>query len=175
MGVGWYWAEFDAPSHWAGRCVRIEFEAVFHTAKVWLNGATAWRASGRGYTAFILDATPALRLDTRNFLAVKVDNSFTPTSFPATGLTTGRRTGESLARKFARYSQPYIDRLWIDAIPNLDAGRTPLQIRATVRNTSDSAQQLTLSYQVLEEGSGVALARVERAGEVRLEPRRAKR
>src|SRR5579863_8576484 len=26
MGVGWYWTEFEAPWHWAGLWVRIEFE-----------------------------------------------------------------------------------------------------------------------------------------------------
>ena len=76
MGVGWYWAEFDAPAHWASRWVRIEFEAVFHTAKVWLNGQLLGEHPGRGYTAFTFDATPALRFDARNFLTVKVDNSF---------------------------------------------------------------------------------------------------
>jgi len=38
QGVAWYWAGFDAPAEWAERTVRIEFEAVFHSAKVWLNG-----------------------------------------------------------------------------------------------------------------------------------------
>ena len=76
MGVGWYWTEFDAPAHWAGQWVRIEFEAVFHTAKVWLNGKLLGEHPGRGYTAFTFDATPALRFDAANVLAVKVDNSF---------------------------------------------------------------------------------------------------
>src|ERR1017187_6879803 len=35
MGVGWYRRSFDAPAGWADRAVRIEFEAVFHTATVW--------------------------------------------------------------------------------------------------------------------------------------------
>jgi len=39
-----------------------------------------------------------------------------------------------------------------------------------VRNAGKGPQQLTFEYQVLQEGSGVALAGVERAGEVRLEP-----
>jgi beta-glucuronidase len=174
MGVGWYWTEFDAPAHWAGQCVRIEFEAVFHTAKVWLNGNLLGEHPGRGYTAFTFDATPALRFGAANILAVKVDNSFNADILPRSKSYDWAPDG-GITRPVNLLVTPsaYIDRLWIDAIPDLDAGHTPLQIRATVRNTGDRAQPLTLSYHVLEEGSGVALGRVERAGEVRLEPRAA--
>ena len=106
MGVGWYWTEFDAPSHWAGRCVRIEFEAVFHTAKVWLNGQLLGEHPGRGYTAFTFDATPALRFDGRNFLAVKVDNSFNGRhASPQQVLRLGSGRRHHSSRKFARYPQ----------------------------------------------------------------------
>ena len=171
MGVGWYWAEFDAPSHGAGRCVRIEFEAVFHTAKVWLNGKLLGEHPGRGYTAFTFDATPALRLDAPNFLAVKVDNSFNADILPRNRSYDWAQDG-GITRPVSLLVTPsaYIDRLWIDAKPDLNAGHTPLKIRATVRNAGKRAQQLTFAYQVMEEGSAVALGRVQKAGEVRLEP-----
>jgi beta-glucuronidase len=171
MGVGWYWAEFDAPAHWADRCVRIEFEAVFHTAKVWLNGKLLGVHPGRGYTAFTFDATPALRLDAGNFLVVKVDNSFRDDILPRNQSYDWAQDG-GITRPVSLLVTPgaYIERLWIDAVPDLDAGRTPLQIRATVRNAGDRAQQLTLAYHVLEEGSGTALGHVQRAAAARLEP-----
>src|SRR3984957_20971774 len=31
-GVAWYWRRFDAPATWQRNAVRVEFEAVFHTA-----------------------------------------------------------------------------------------------------------------------------------------------
>jgi len=37
-GVAWYRRTFDAASEWQNSVVRIEFEAVFHTATIWLNG-----------------------------------------------------------------------------------------------------------------------------------------
>jgi beta-glucuronidase len=174
LGVGWYWTEFDAPAHWAGQCVRIEFEAVFHTAKVWLNGKLLGEHRGRGYTAFTLDAIPAVQLGSRNLLAVKVDNSFQPDLLPRNNSYDWAPDG-GITRPVSLLVTPnvYLERLWIDALPDLDAGHTPLQIRAAVRNAGDKAQQLTVSYEVVEEGSGVALARVEKAGEVRLEPRTA--
>ena len=170
MGVGWYWTEFDAPPHWAGRCVRIEFEAVFHTAKVWLNGQLLGEHPGRGYTAFTYDATSALRFNAPNFLAVKVDNAFSANILPRNRSYDWAQDG-GITRPVSLLVTPsaHIDRLWIDAIPDLGTGHTPLQIRATVRNAGEKAQQVTFAYHVLEEGSGVALARVERAGEVSLE------
>ena len=171
MGVGWYWTEFEAPMHWGGQCVRIEFEAVFHTAKVWLNGNLLGEHPGRGYTAFTFDATPALRFDAANVLAVKVDNSFDDSILPRSRSYDWAPDG-GITRPVSLLVAPssYIDRLWIEAIPDLSVRHTPLQIRATVRNASDRVQRLTVSYHVVEEGSGVALARVKRAGEVRLEP-----
>ena len=169
MGVGWYWTEFEAPSHWAGLWVRIEFEAVFHTAKVWLNGKLLGEHPGRGYTAFTFDVTPALRFDAPNVLAVKVDNSFDPSILPRSGSYDWAQDG-GITRPVSLLVTPsvYIVRLWIDAIPNLGTGLTPLQMRATVRNVSKKTRRMTFAYQVREEGSGVALARVERAGEVSL-------
>src|SRR5258708_25699356 len=40
LGVAWYRLAFDAPSEWRNQFVRIEFEAVYHTADVFLNGAS---------------------------------------------------------------------------------------------------------------------------------------
>ncbi|MGD1102513.1 MAG: sugar-binding domain-containing protein, partial [Terriglobia bacterium] len=125
MGVGWYWTEFEVPSHWAGRCVRIEFEAVFHTAKVWLNDKLLGEHPGRGYTAFTFDATPALRFDAPNFLAVKVDNSFNADILPRSRSYDWAQDG-GITRPVSLLVAPsaYIDRLWIDAVPDLDSRHT---------------------------------------------------
>src|SRR5262249_8965668 len=37
-GIAWYWRSFDAPLNWQENAIRVEFEAVFHTAAVWING-----------------------------------------------------------------------------------------------------------------------------------------
>ena len=57
-GVAWYWRRFDAPERWAGSVVRIEFEAVYHTATVWVNGRHAGEHARKGYTAFTHFHTP---------------------------------------------------------------------------------------------------------------------
>jgi beta-glucuronidase len=37
-GVAWYRRSFDIPGAWRHSAVRIEFEAVFYTATIWVNG-----------------------------------------------------------------------------------------------------------------------------------------
>jgi beta-galactosidase len=57
MGVGWYKRVFDVPAEWQSSVVRIEFEAVFHTAVVTINGREAGIHSHKGHTAFAFDIT----------------------------------------------------------------------------------------------------------------------
>ena len=81
-GVGWYRRFFDAPAEWSNRAVRVEFEAVFHSAVVFVNGQEAGRHIGKGYTAFTLDLGGVLRPGARNSLAIRVDNAFSESMLP---------------------------------------------------------------------------------------------
>src|SRR5712664_3330800 len=74
-GVAWYRRTFDALSEWQNSAVRIEFEAVFHTATIWVNGELAGQHVRKGYTAFVLDITQQLRWGSSNTIAVRVDNA----------------------------------------------------------------------------------------------------
>jgi beta-glucuronidase len=80
-GVAWYWRSFDVSARWLSSAVRVEFEAVFHTATVWVNGQLVGEHSRKGYTAFTLDVAPALR-EGRNIIAVRVDNAFNSHMLP---------------------------------------------------------------------------------------------
>ena len=136
-GVGGIGRNLMHPAHWADCWVRIEFEAVFHTAKVWLNGTYA---SGEiihadGYTAFTFDVSPALRFNRRNFLAVKVENSFRGDMLPRNNSYDWAQDG-GITRPVSLLVAPsaYIDLLRVDAVPDLDTGNAPVKIRAKVRN-----------------------------------------
>ncbi len=69
----WYRRTFTVPDSLNGRFVRLNFYAVNYVADVWLNGKYLGYHEG-GYTPFSFDATAALRFDTVNVLAVRVDN-----------------------------------------------------------------------------------------------------
>lgn len=68
-GIAWHWRSFDVPLRWLLFAVRIEFEAVFHTATVWVNGQLVGEHARKGYTAFTLDIAHALH-EGRNTIAV---------------------------------------------------------------------------------------------------------
>jgi beta-galactosidase len=171
QGVAWYRGWFDAPAEWAERTVRIEFEAVFHSAKVWLNGQLIGEHRHSGYTAFSFDISRVLRLDRTNELAVRVDNSFNPDMLPRNNSYDWAQDG-GITRPVSLLVSPknYIERLWIDAVPDLEAGRTPLTIHAVVRNAGQNAAQLGFQYRIEEAETGNGLAIAAGAGKVRLEP-----
>ena len=64
-GVAWYQRSFDVPLGWQEGAVRVEFEAVFHSTTIWVNGVLVGEHARKGYTAFTLDITQALHWDQR--------------------------------------------------------------------------------------------------------------
>ena len=58
-GAAWYRRTFDVPPEWRAFAVRVEFEAVFHTATVWINCQMAGEHRGKGYTVFTFDINSA--------------------------------------------------------------------------------------------------------------------
>jgi beta-glucuronidase len=75
-GIAWYRRAFDALPIWHDSFLRLEFEAVFHTATIWVNGQLAGSHSRKGYTSFLLDIGPMMRRGQPNVIAVRVDNAF---------------------------------------------------------------------------------------------------
>src|SRR6202041_2314264 len=63
VGVAWYRRKLFAPETWRDLFVRVEFEAVYHTAHVFLNGTPIGQHIGKGYTAFTCDLSPHLKYD----------------------------------------------------------------------------------------------------------------
>jgi beta-galactosidase len=78
-GTGWYRKTFSAPADWKDKRVTVEFDGVYRNATIYLNGHKVG-TQPYGYTSFQLDLTPELRLNDRNVLAVRVDNSAQPNS-----------------------------------------------------------------------------------------------
>ena len=114
QGVAWYRTEIEAPAHWAEKVVRIEFEAVYHSAKVWLNGQLLGEHLRKGYTAFSFDISKALQMHRPNNLVVKVDNSFDPDMLPRNNSYDWAQDG-GITRPVSLLITPkvYIDRIWI--------------------------------------------------------------
>jgi beta-galactosidase len=69
----WYRRHFSVPDSLDNYFAKLVFYSVNYVADVWLNGHYLGYHEG-GYTPFAFDASPFLRTDTTNILAVRVDN-----------------------------------------------------------------------------------------------------
>jgi beta-galactosidase/beta-glucuronidase len=155
LGPAWYRREFDAPETWRGRIVRIEFEAVYHTALVFINGKRAGEHIGQGYTAFALDITDLLEFGRLNTVSVRADNSFAPAMLPRKNSYDWTPDGGITRPVRLLVTTPvYIENLWVDAVPDLAAGRTGLDITVVVRNATSRTVRVTVNYLLKEAGPG---------------------
>ena len=85
-GAGWYRKAFKTPSNWDGKRVALEFDGVFHTSRIWLNGvemtveANGGGGNRNGYTGFVVRIDgPHLRQGVgakSNNLVLRTDASF---------------------------------------------------------------------------------------------------
>ncbi len=136
-GVAWYRRTFDTPSQWQNSAVRIEFEAVFHTATIWVNGELAGEHVRKGYTAFALDITHLLRWGSSNTVAVRVDNAFDEHMVPK-GRSSDWAHDGGIYRpvQLIVTAKTLVERVDVEALPDLARGDGKLAITAYVRNTS---------------------------------------
>jgi beta-glucuronidase len=159
-GPAWYAREFEAPEAWRGSHVRIEFESVFHTAAVRVNGTPVGEHRGAGYTAFTVDITSALRFGARNRVEVEVTNAFDENILPR-GRSSDWAHDGGIYRPVRLLVTPpvFVERLEIDAAPSVDFREATIAVRALVRNTL--ARQATASAFVVirEEASGLEILR----------------
>ena len=81
-GRAWYEKWLHIPMEMKGRQLRLQFEAVYHDATVYVNGQKAGSHVGKGYTPFSVDITPYVTFGQENRLVVEVNNSFSDYNFP---------------------------------------------------------------------------------------------
>ena len=155
MGVAWYQRDFAAPLAWKKMVVRAEFEAVFHTAEVFVNGKKAGEHVGKGYTAFTIDITGSVEFGGSNTIAVRVDNSFAPDMLPR-GNSYDWTPDGGITRPVRLVVTPpvFIEHLWVEAVPDLSAGTTELKVTAVVRNATAKEVGVELRCLLKEEASG---------------------
>jgi beta-glucuronidase len=163
-GTAWYRRTFDAPADLQGRHARLEFDAVFARARVWVNGQLVGSHEG-GYTPFGFDVTPHLMAGRPNSIAVAADNSWSLTTIP------GARPGADPTRRvypwwdFGGIVRPvtlvlsapiFITNQRIVATPDLASGRATIESTIWVRNTTSSSSSVRVY---------LALARLDSDGE----------
>ena len=83
-GVYTYEKSFLAPEEWKNQDVVLEFEGIYGTARIWINGALA-TVNRNGYMGFSVDLKPWICYGQENLIKIDVDNSNQPNSRWYTG------------------------------------------------------------------------------------------
>jgi beta-galactosidase len=152
-GVAWYRTDILVPKAWQAAFVRVELEAVFHTAHVFLNGRPVGEHVAKGYTAFECDLTSQLAYGQTNQLMVRVDNSYGDAMLPRMKSYDWANDG-GITRPVHLLISPkiFLERLEIDATPDLDHDAASAEVRALVRNTTEAVRRIELSGRIYAEG-----------------------
>jgi beta-glucuronidase len=130
----------------------VEFEAVFHTATVWVNGQLAGEHARKGYTAFTLDITHLLHWGRSNTIAVRVDNSFNQHMVPR-GRSSDWANDGGIFRPVQLLITPktFVERVDVDVVPDFAGGDANLTITAYIRNISAESWSGKSSFGIAEE------------------------
>ena len=86
VGVGWYRLNFEAPGFSSGKKATLILDGAMSHARVYINGQEAgyWPY---GYNSFSIDATPYLKANEQNTLAIRLENETESSRwYPGAGL-----------------------------------------------------------------------------------------
>ena len=169
FGTAWYRRLFEVPNDWKDETVRIEFEAVFHSAWVWINGNEVGKHLRKGYTAFQFDITRFLQPGAGNVLAVMVNSDFDSRMLPRGHSSDWTHDG-GIYRSVSLLITPrvYIERVDVDAVPDLVNGFANVDVSVVVRNSADREFKGRLSVHVVEEDTGLTVLEGTDEGQVNI-------
>jgi beta-galactosidase len=81
-GLAWYEKTFTVPAQNRNKQLRLQFDAVYHDAVIYLNGTQLATHTNAGYTTFFVDVTKQAKYGVPNKLVVSVSNAFSETNLP---------------------------------------------------------------------------------------------
>ncbi|QEC52424.1 beta-glucuronidase [Anseongella ginsenosidimutans] len=172
LGTAWYRKVFTVPEDWMTKTLRVEFEAVYHSAKVWLNGKYAGEHLRKGYTAFMLDLSGLIRPG-ENYLVVQAGNRYDDQMLPRNNSYDWAADG-GITRPVSLYITPktYAENVRVTALPDLEQGTATIKVQTQIANTLEDRARLSVTYEILEDrgnrlvlSSGEQVPVVLRAGE----------
>ena len=134
--VGWYRREFEIPASDLGRRIAVEFDGVFRSVLIFVNGCFIGR-NDNGYAPFRFDLTDFLSYGAKNYIVARVDASFGDGWF---------YEGAGIYRH-----------VWLTKTDPLHLGKWESTVRTTV---SGNSALLTLGTVVQNEGKQTENAKV---------------
>jgi beta-galactosidase len=153
-GIGWYRRRLTLTAAEAAQVVRLNFEAVYMDADVWLNGEHLTRHA-YGYTAFTVDLTGKVRAG-ENVIAVRANHPDPSSRWYA---------GSGIIRPV---TLEILDRVHLDpdsiavTTPMASAERGVVAVKASVANRSRKRQTVELISRVVSPQGAMLAETVER-------------
>ncbi len=154
-GTGWYRKTFELPSHWSqqeNERIRIQFGAVYHLAKVYLNGTLVGEHRG-GLTPFELDITNVVKFGEKNVVAVEANNDFIVGA-------TWNWGGIIRDVTIKKDNEVRIQHQYIHADPDLEKGTATVSLKIKLENNSAKVKKVDV-FANIKEISGVTLSQKE--------------
>lgn len=133
-GKAWYRKPLQVPANWKGKLVRLQFEAVFHDSKVWLNGKLLGE-SHSGFLPFEFDVSAALNYGGTNTVVVCADNSYRRGAIWNWG---GIRRPVFLVAG----NTVMAERQWIAPVVNLKNKTANVTVKVLLKNTGTTAADI---------------------------------
>ena len=170
FGTAWYRRTFAVPQDWSRRTVRIEFEAAFHSALVWINGTEVGEHLRKGYTAFAFDISRFLHPGPDNLLVVMVKSDFDSRMLPRGHSSDWTHDG-GIYRPVSLLVTPrvFIERVDVDAVPDLANGAASLDLSVVIRNSTGQEFKGALAIQAIAENAGLPALQQSNAATVSVE------
>lgn len=146
----YYKKEFIVCEDWNGKQVLAEFEGVFSNAEIILNGNQI-AFHPYGYTSFLVDLTPYLRIGKKNSLVVTVNDLAKPNCRWYSGAGIYRHVWLHVGEKVA--VQPWNMKV---TTPEVSAGQATVKAMAVITNRGEFAVKGRLRYTILHKGESSA-------------------
>ena len=142
-GTGWYRKSFTVPASWKAKQVSIYFEGVYMNSEVFINGKSLG-VHPYGYTSFSYDLTPYLKLQAKNIISVRVDNSKQRNSRWYSGSGIYRHV-------WLVVTSPMHVAQWGVTIttPEISSEKATVKIKTLIKNESNSLQSVVLKTHLL--------------------------
>ncbi|MDZ7301879.1 MAG: T9SS type A sorting domain-containing protein [candidate division KSB1 bacterium] len=160
----WYRRAFTVPDSLRGKFVKLMFYAVNYVADVWLNGNYLGYHEG-GYTSFAFDVSNAIKYDSVNVLAVRVDNPPWATRIdivPYSRVDWFNYTG-IIHEVYLEFSD-LLSVMRADVVPKEIGGK--IQTTIVLYNASSAVQSAEVRVEIYEAQIDSQNIRVERASDL---------
>lgn len=152
-GKGYYKRSFRIPKNWKGKQIRLKFDAVYETAKVWLNGNLIGKHIG-GYTPFEFNITKNVSYNSENTIMVMADNTYKRGAWWAWGGIS--RNVHVKANHDVRIVHQHIT-----AIPDFNSDLVRFRIKYTLENNGSEDLNVQINTEIPEiyKGAEVVIAK----------------